>query len=61
MVKLKERNRVTVKMSREHHRILKSRRDQTGTKFEALLDEALELGMRMKRWIPEVERETAAA
>lgn len=52
--------RKTATLRPDHHRILRARREQTGIKIEALLDEALELGLKYKRWAPETE-ETAAA
>lgn len=51
--------RKTATLRPDHHRILRSRREQTGIKIEALLDEVLELGLKYKRWISEPDTEEA--
>jgi DNA-binding transcriptional regulator YhcF (GntR family) len=52
--------RKSIYIKRDHHTALSKRNSETGIPLQNLIDEALELGMRMKRWLPEAE-ETAAA
>lgn len=52
--------RKTATLRADHHRILRARREQTGVKMEALLDEALDLGLKYKRWITDAEETPAA-
>lgn len=52
MAKSMIRGRLTIRVKQEHHQLLKQRRATTGVKLEALIDEALEAGFRVKRWLP---------
>jgi hypothetical protein len=55
---LKTRDRVNIAVPRTVHAVLRSVADRTGRSIESVAAEALETGMKRKRWITE---ETATA
>jgi hypothetical protein len=55
-----DRNRRYITVKKPYHDILKARKADTGISIEAQIDECLELAFKMKRLLPEEEREAAS-